>query len=132
MRISNKIITIKTLGVVSSVVIFTTLIMSAAANAVTGCPTGTDSSSQLCSDAGGGDKFQETIVNVTEIIMYIVGAMSIITIIIGGIKYAVAGGDEQKMTTARRMIIYSLVGLAVAILAWTITNFVFDQVGRAR
>jgi hypothetical protein len=45
-------------------------------------------------------------------------------IVIGGIKYTTSNGDSSAITSAKNTILYSVVGLVVAILAFAIVNFV--------
>jgi hypothetical protein len=66
---------------------------------------------------------------VINIILYIVGIIAVIMLIVGGIMYATSAGDEKKVTTAKATIVAALIGLAVAILAWTLVNFVFVSIG---
>jgi hypothetical protein len=66
---------------------------------------------------------------VINTILYIIGIISVVMLIIGGIKYATSSGDEKKVTSAKNTIIYAILGLAVAILAWTLVNFVFVSIG---
>jgi hypothetical protein len=66
------------------------------------------------------------VTHVISIMMYIVGIVSVIMIIAGGISYATAAGDEAKTKKARKMIVGALIGLVFAILAWTLTNFVLS------
>lgn len=40
-----------------------------------------------------------------------------IMIIVAGIKFMIAGGDEEKRKNARNTLIYSLIGVVVVILA---------------
>lgn len=61
---------------------------------------------------------------VTNILLYIVGAVSVIMLIIGGIRYVVSGGDQQAVTAAKNTILYAIVGIVVAILAFAAVNFV--------
>jgi hypothetical protein len=74
----------------------------------------------------GDDGVVTTVIN---IILYVIGIISVIMLIFGGIQYATSAGDEKKVTTAKNTIIYAIVGLAVAILAWTLVNFVFSSIG---
>jgi hypothetical protein len=69
------------------------------------------------------------VTNVINIMMYIVGIIAVIMIIAGGIMYATAAGDEAKTKKARTAIVGGLIGLAFAILAWTLVNFVFVSIG---
>jgi hypothetical protein len=88
-----------------------------------------DYNSGLCANAGEKG-VGELIANGVAIFMWIIGALAVIVIIIAGIMYATAAGDEAKTKTARHMIIYSLVGLAVAILAGTVATFVRGAIGK--
>jgi predicted small integral membrane protein len=70
----------------------------------------------------GSDNIVETVIN---LVLYLVGIIAVVMLIVGGIRYATSSGDEKKITSAKNTIIYSLLGLAFAILAWTLVNFVF-------
>lgn len=54
----------------------------------------------------------------------IVLAIGIIMIIAAGLIWMTAGGDEEKMGKARRMLVYGLVGIAVAIVAYVAQTFI--------
>ena len=47
-----------------------------------------------------------------------------IMLIIGGIKYVVSGGDAKKVTDAKNTVLYAIIGLVIAFLAFAIVNFV--------
>ena len=64
------------------------------------------------------------ITNVTSTILYILGILSVIMLIIGGVKYAMSAGDAKAVTDAKNTILYALIGLVIAILAYAIVNFV--------
>jgi len=63
--------------------------------------------------------------NVINTILYVVGIAAVIMIIIGGIRYATSAGNEKTVTDAKNTIVYALIGLAAAILAYVIVGFVF-------
>ncbi|MEI7539759.1 MAG: pilin [Candidatus Saccharibacteria bacterium] len=65
--------------------------------------------------------FIKTLVNT---LLYILGAVSIIVIILSGIFYAVSGGDSSQVTRAKNTLLYAVVGLAVAVLSYAIVNYV--------
>jgi hypothetical protein len=62
------------------------------------------------------------------IVFGIIGALSVLFIIIAGVRYMMSGGDPQKTAKAKEGIIYALVGLAVAICAESIVVFFVGQV----
>ncbi len=77
-------------------------------------------------DGCPSDLFGETGVfkQITNTILYIVGIVAVIMLIIGGIKYVVSGGDSKKVTDAKNTVLYAIIGLIVAFLAFAIVNFV--------
>ena len=63
---------------------------------------------------------------VTNTILYIVGIVAVIMLIVGGIKYVVSGGDSKKVTDAKNTVLYAIIGLVIAFLAFAIVNFVIS------
>lgn len=81
----------------------------------------------------GGDqnqpKLEEGIKSVVNFLLYILGAIAVIMIIIGGIRYTTSNGDASNTKAAKDTILYAVVGLVVAILAYAIVNFVLGAFG---
>ncbi|MGB3024167.1 MAG: hypothetical protein WBB39_05180 [Candidatus Saccharimonadales bacterium] len=61
---------------------------------------------------------------VTNILLFIVGAIAVIMLIVGGIQYVTSGGDQSRVTSAKNTILYAIVGIVVAVLAYAAVNFV--------
>lgn len=61
---------------------------------------------------------------VTDILLFLVGAISVIMLIIGGIRYVISGGDQAQVTSAKNTILYAIVGIVVAFLAYAAVRFV--------
>jgi hypothetical protein len=70
-----------------------------------------------------GQDVRTTIGDITSVAMYVIGIISVIMIIAGGIMYATSNGDEQKVARAKKFIIGAIVGLVVAVLATAATIF---------
>lgn len=62
-----------------------------------------------------------------NIFLFAVGALSVIMLIWGGIRYTTSAGDSNKVTAAKSTVLYAIVGLVVAILAYAIVNMVIDK-----
>lgn len=85
---------------------------------------GSGAKSSFCQGQGeniGGGKFAQS---VTNTLLFMLGIGAVIMIVIGGIKYASANGDASQVQSAKNTIMYSVVGLVVAIMAWGIVTFV--------
>jgi len=76
-------------------------------------------------DLTGTDGIFKTIVN---ILLFIIGAIAVIMLIIGGIRYTISGGDSSAVTGAKNTILYAIIGIVVALLAYAIVNFVVDGI----
>ena len=61
---------------------------------------------------------------ITNVLLFIIGAVSVIMLIIGGIRYTVSAGDSSAVTAAKNTIMYAIIGIVVAILAFAVVNFV--------
>lgn len=75
---------------------------------------------------GGGEQLAPKIEDIINMLLFILGAIAVVMIVIGGIRYATSGGDSSSITSAKNTILYAVVGLVVAILAYAIVNFVLD------
>lgn len=74
------------------------------------------------------ESIEGIIENVINILLFIVGAAAVIMLIIGGIRYVVSAGDQQAVANAKNTILYAIVGIIVAVLAFAAVQYVFDAV----
>lgn len=65
---------------------------------------------------------------VIGVLLFIVGAVSVIMIIVGGIRYVTSNGDQAHVKAAKDTILYAVIGLIVALLAYAIVNFVTTNI----
>ena len=78
-------------------------------------------------DGAGESTLTGIITAVVDILSIVVGALSVIMIIIGGLRYITSGGDSAGTASAKNTIIYAVVGLVIVIFAQVIVNFVIDR-----
>ena len=64
--------------------------------------------------------------NIINVVLGILAVVSVVTIIFAGQRYMVAMGDPSKVTQAKNMILYGIVGLIIALLAFAIVNFILN------
>ena len=64
---------------------------------------------------------------VTNVLLFLIGAISVIMLIIGGFRYVLSNGDSTQVTNAKNTILYSVIGIIVALLAYAIVNFVVSS-----
>lgn len=76
----------------------------------------------------GGNDFKVIIKSITSTAFYVVGVLAIVMIVYSGIRMVASNGNASQVTKARQTLTYSIVGLAVALLAYGIINFVVSSV----
>ena len=64
---------------------------------------------------------------ITAITM-VIGTVSVIMIILGGISYATSQGDAAKVKKGKDTILYGIIGLVIALLAYAIVAFVLGAI----
>lgn len=74
----------------------------------------------------GIDTITEAIIVVMQFLMSIIGAISLLFIVIAGIKYIISSGNEEKITAAKETLTSSVYGLVLALMAFQILTIVED------
>ena len=85
---------------------------------------------KVCGALGGCEdsSFSTVWVNIIELAAFVVGAVAVLMLVIGGLRYVLSAGDAQATQSAKNTILYALIGVVVAFIAWTVVNFVLNQV----
>jgi hypothetical protein len=81
---------------------------------------GADVPSVLLGDGGA-------VTTVVNTMLFIVGFLSVIMLIWGGLRYVVSGGNSNSVTAAKNTILYAIVGRIIALFAYAIVNFVIGS-----
>ena len=125
MSLSNKIKTAVMAGALA-------LVGAGAALVPNGYVYADDSPWQQGMDAARDDSqptdLDVNVKNIINAVLYVVGILAVVVVIIGGIQYTTSGGDQAAVTKAKNTILYGIVGLVIAILAYAIVNFVIGKV----
>lgn len=109
------------------------LAMNGAASAVD-CPNGSQrpSADSLAEcnlpPTTANDSLMTRVTKIINVVLAALGVVAVVVIIIGGISFITSQGDSSKVTKARNTILYGIVGLVIALLAFAIVNFVLKGV----
>ena len=111
-------------------------LMVAPAEAVVTCPDGsvaggTAPSYAECNLAKPEDddkSLWEVVNNILNVILAVLGVATVCVIIYGGINLLISQGDPSKIKRGKDAILYGLIGLLIALLAFAIVNFVLTSV----
>lgn len=82
----------------------------------------------LDADALKEKPLMERLSIIINVILSVLGIVAVIVIILGGFTYITSNGDAAKVTKGKNIILYGVIGLVVALLAFAIVNFVLGSV----
>lgn len=74
------------------------------------------------------DSPEELVKNIVNTLLFLVGAISVIMIIVGGIMYATSSGDAGRVTLAKNTVTYAVIGVVVSFIALAIVQFVVSRI----
>ena len=74
------------------------------------------------------DQVNTVLDNIIDVMIYGAGITSVAGIIYGAVLYTTSAGAADKVSKAKNAIMYSVIGLVVAILAFSIVNFVLKAI----
>ncbi len=80
-----------------------------------------------CMPGNPGLTLPQAIQTTVNTLLFIVGVTAVIALIIAGIRYITSGGNPQSVTAAKNSILYAVIGIVVAVLAYAIVEFVVRQ-----
>lgn len=78
-------------------------------------------------DTGGKADIGDIITDIVNALLFILAAIAVVMIVIGGIRYTISQGESSAVSSAKNTILYAVIGLAVALFAYAIVNFVITR-----
>lgn len=77
---------------------------------------------------GQQTNLMETLQIIINVALGIIGFIAVAMIIVGGVQYTTSAGDAARVTKAKNTILYGVVGLVIALLAFAIVNFILANI----
>jgi hypothetical protein len=68
---------------------------------------------------------------VANTLIFLVGAVAVIYLIIGGVRYVVSSGDSKAVESAKNTILYAIIGIVVAVISFALVSFVINALNKA-
>lgn len=76
--------------------------------------------------SGSSEGIKDLAGTVVDIFSVIIGAIAIIMLLYGGLRYITSGGDSGRVGNAKNTLLYAVIGLIIVALAQIIVNFVLS------
>ncbi len=71
------------------------------------------------------------VVRVINSALGLLGIIATVLILYAGFMWMTAGGNDEQVGKARKILIQAVIGLAIILSAWAITNFVLSNLYKA-
>ena len=83
---------------------------------------------QINSEIDLGNEDPRTVATrVINVAMAFLGIIAVVIILLGGFKWMTAGGSEDKVGEAKKLIGQGVIGLLIVLMSWAIAQFVINQ-----
>ena len=63
--------------------------------------------------------FNELVENILNWVLGIAGSVALLMLIAGGVMYATAAGSEEKLKSAKKTVLYAILGVVIVILSYS-------------
>lgn len=81
----------------------------------------------LASTGLGTRELRESAMNIVQVFLGFLGVLAILIVLWGGFRWMTAGGSEDKVSEAKKIITSGVIGMIIILTALAITNFVLNS-----
>ncbi len=71
---------------------------------------------------------REAAVGIINLVLSFLGLVAVVIVLIGGFKWMTAGGNEEKVGAAKKLLVGGLIGLIIVLLAWGISTWILQTI----
>jgi hypothetical protein len=75
----------------------------------------------------GTQDLREGVMNVINVLLGFLGIIAIIIILWGGFRWLTSGGNEEKVSEAKKIITAGIIGLIIIFVSYAIATFVIQS-----
>lgn len=81
-----------------------------------------DNPSAVSNATGGQGNFRSLALTIVNFFLTFLGLIAVVMIIYGGFLYVTAAGNGEKVESAKKIIMYSVIGIIIILLSFAIVN----------
>jgi len=75
----------------------------------------------------GTSDLESSVIKILQWVLGFLGLIAVIFILYGGLIWMTAGGNEEKVSKAKKILTAAVIGLVVVLIAWAIVTFVVSE-----
>ena len=84
---------------------------------------------EIAAATGGEGSIRSLALKIVNYFLTFLGIIAVMMIIYGGVTYVTAAGKQESIDNAKKIILYSLVGIIIILLSFAIVNTVLGSAG---
>lgn len=115
---------IKQALVVLGLMVGTLMLISVVPTASAALITAQDNPGEIASATGGEGSIRALVLKIVNYALAFLGIVAVLMLIYGGFSYLTAGGQQDKVDTGKKVILYAIVGIVIILLSFAIVNTV--------
>ncbi len=74
---------------------------------------------------------REIVGSIINIALGFLGVIAVVIILMGGFKWMTAGGNEDKVSEAKKLLGAGVIGLIIVLVAWAVSTFIINAIYNA-
>lgn len=74
---------------------------------------------------------RQTVARLIDVAMLLLGIIAVGIVLLGGFKWMTAGGNEDKVGEAKKLMGAGVIGLIIVLSAWGIATFILERLSTA-
>ena len=75
----------------------------------------------------GTKDIREGVMAIIQVLLGFLGIIAIVIVLYGGFVWMTAGGNEEKVSSAKKIITAGIIGLVIIFVSYAIATFVINQ-----
>ncbi len=79
----------------------------------------------------GNQDLRVTMAKIINVALSLLGIVAVVIILIGGFKWMTAGGEQEKVEEAKKLIYAGIIGMAIILAAFAIARFTLSSLSTA-
>ncbi|MDX9893412.1 MAG: LamG-like jellyroll fold domain-containing protein, partial [Patescibacteria group bacterium] len=79
----------------------------------------------------GTQDLRVTIMNIIRVVLGLLGVIALVIIIYGGYVWMTAGGNAERVETAKKILTNAVIGLVIILASFSIASFIINQLNEA-
>lgn len=84
----------------------------------------------IAAATGGEGSIRALVLRIVDFFLLFLGLIAVIMIIYGGITYVTAAGNQEKIESAKKIILYAVIGIVIVLISFALVNTVIRGAGQ--